>query len=194
MCKASPPRIGEGVFKPLHEIWPLEDLAAKQNPQHRKYRSGGRYFRPALLSSVNGLLQTHSIPQGRKCRSGGRYFRLCSSTGATSGPKTRRPRASSTYKNKRKFLRNFPPEVGAEVPLWSPELPVARYYRCYFRCKNSGEPGESSTQKNKRNWLRNCPPEVASGSTAGPPVVPVARYFGGYFRCAVRRRPEVLVP
>ena len=54
-----------------------------------------------------------------------------------------------------------------------------RYYRCYFRCKKSGEPGESSTQKNKRNELRNFPPEVASGSTAraagtsGGPVLPV---------------------
>ena len=36
-AKAGPPKIGEGVFKPLHKNWPLEDLAAAQNPQHRKY-------------------------------------------------------------------------------------------------------------------------------------------------------------
>ena len=85
MCKASPPKIGEGVFKPLHKIWPLEGLNSFLVPQHRKYRQEGRYFRPALIPSVNGSSQARSIPHDRKYRGGVRYFRWPGSSGSTSG-------------------------------------------------------------------------------------------------------------
>ena len=59
-AKACPPKIGEGVFKPLHKNWPLEDLAAAQNPQPRKYRKGAGtssllFFLQSMASS--GALQ-----------------------------------------------------------------------------------------------------------------------------------------